>query len=377
MKTPTIGPVVAACAAGVTLAGCLAAPGARPVKLTAVNTPSAPASKIDLYYSGAVRAIETRDYARALDFLQTARAIAPEDVRVINAFGVVYDKLGRFDLSRRYYAEAKTLEPASKILENNLAYSERLQGLSHEPMAFASASAPESKLSPHSGLMPGSPVVVVPIASGPAPVIMVATVAPAEAAPELFKPARRTQVAAANSAAVKPAAAQVARVEVAAVRPAAAPAAVTPASIKPVAAPAAAAPSAVTPASVKPAAAPAAVTPGAAVKLTPAKAPAKLAGAPILLVDQSGSPEAAQRLSKRLTKLGWSVQIAPVSHAKPVELSRIDYPTRTPQIAHALARTLPGAVSARVCAGGCTAIRLVVGKDARVWSLPKKAVSRS
>src|SRR5215472_6144315 len=103
MKSSTIGPVIAACVAGVTAAGCLAGPGARPVKITAVHTPLTPTSKIDLYYSGAVRAIETRDYAQALEYLQTARSIAPEDVRVINAFGVVYDKLGRFDLSRRYY----------------------------------------------------------------------------------------------------------------------------------------------------------------------------------------------------------------------------------------------------------------------------------
>jgi hypothetical protein len=373
MKTHTIGPVVAACGAAVVLTGCLTAPGARPVKLTAVHTPSTPASKIDIYYSGAVRAIEARDYAQALDYLQTARAIAPADVRVINAFGVVYDKLGRFDLSHRYYAEAKALEPASRIVDNNLAYSARLQGLSNEPMAFASAAQAETKLQPQGGLMPGSPIVVVPIASGPASVIMVATLAPAEAAPELFKPARRTQVAAANGPAVKPAAAQVARVEVSAVKPADKPAAaqVTRAEVsvvkpadKPVAAQVARAEVSI----VKPAATP---------KLTPAKAPAKLAGAPILLVDQSGSPGAAQRLSKRLTKLGWSVQIAPASHMKPVEVSRIDYPTRTPQIAHALARTLPGAVSARVCAGGCTAIRLVVGKDALVWSQPKKAISRS
>ena len=100
MKTHTIGPAVAACVAAVGLTGCLTAPGARPVKLTAVNTPSTPVSKIDLYYSGAVRAIEARDYAQALDYLQAGRGIAPADVRVINAFGVVYDKLGRFDLGR-------------------------------------------------------------------------------------------------------------------------------------------------------------------------------------------------------------------------------------------------------------------------------------
>jgi hypothetical protein len=34
-------------------------------------------------------------------------------------------------------------------------------------------------------------------------------------------------------------------------------------------------------------------------------------------------------------------------------------------------------VPVHACAGACPAIRLVVGKDARAWSLPKKLVSRS
>jgi tetratricopeptide (TPR) repeat protein len=359
MKSSTIGPVIAVCVAGATAAGCLAVPGARPVKLTAVHTPSAPTSKIDLYYAGAVRAIETRDYAQALDYLQTARDIAPDDVRVVNAFGVVYDKLGRFDLSRRYYAQAKALDPTSKVVDNNLAYSERLQGLSREPLAFASAAEAEAKLHPQDGLLPGSPVAVAAIDYGSAPIVMVETVRPADAAPELFGAAHRAQMAAASRPAVKPAAAQVARVAVAG----------APIAASPVAA-------------AKPAAAIVrAATIPAALKPVPAKAPAKtqakLAGAPILLVDASGSPDAARRLGQRLTRLGWSVQAAAPSHLRPVEASRIDYPTRAPQIAHALARTLPGAVLVHACAGACPAIRLVVGKDARGWSQPKKLVSRS
>ena len=55
-------------------------------------------------YERAAGAIERRDYGRALEYLQSAKARKPQDVRVLNAFGVVYDKLGRFDLSARYYA---------------------------------------------------------------------------------------------------------------------------------------------------------------------------------------------------------------------------------------------------------------------------------
>lgn len=87
----------------------------------------------DQYYAGAVAAIDDRDYAKALDMLQAARALKAQDVRVLNAFGVVYDKLGRFDLSARYYAQAEAVEPSSAIVRSNLAYSQSLRGLAADP----------------------------------------------------------------------------------------------------------------------------------------------------------------------------------------------------------------------------------------------------
>ncbi len=89
---------------------------------------SATAAPDDGAYAAAATAIERRDYAEALDQLQAARERKPDDVRVLNAFGVVYDKLGRFDLSARYYGQAKALDPSSAIVEHNLAYSSELQG---------------------------------------------------------------------------------------------------------------------------------------------------------------------------------------------------------------------------------------------------------
>lgn len=110
-------------------AGCAHLPhSAEWVKVTPITPAAAregPAS--DGYYSGAVAAISRRDYAAALDLLQAARARDPRDVRVLNAFGVVYDKLGRFDLSARYYAEGRALAPDSPVLASNLAYSAALE----------------------------------------------------------------------------------------------------------------------------------------------------------------------------------------------------------------------------------------------------------
>ena len=85
------------------------------------------------YYQSAASAIESRDYATALDYLQAAREKQPNDVRILNAFGVVYDKLERFDLSARYYAQASALEPNSRIVAKNIEYSKILQGLVDPP----------------------------------------------------------------------------------------------------------------------------------------------------------------------------------------------------------------------------------------------------
>ena len=103
----------------------------------------------DPLYDSAVSAINNRDYALALDYLQAARAKDPNDIRTLNALGVVYDKLGRFDLSARYYAQAGAVDPQSRIVAENLAYSRILQG-------FANADAPRNVASEQ--LPPASPV---------------------------------------------------------------------------------------------------------------------------------------------------------------------------------------------------------------------------
>jgi len=99
----------------------------RPLE-TPVETPQVAAE--DRVYGQAKAAIEARDYATALELLQIARQRAPNDGRVLNAMGVVYDKLGRFDLSRRYYQQALALQPNSPAVLANLEYSSKLQAYS-------------------------------------------------------------------------------------------------------------------------------------------------------------------------------------------------------------------------------------------------------
>lgn len=122
-------------AVAASLSGCAGLPrlshwvSVKPVETVAEQ----PNSREDGYYAGASAAISRRDYADALDLLQAARARKPDDVRVLNAFGVVYDKLGRFDLSARYYQQARRLDPASTVVAANLTYSAMLQARSELP----------------------------------------------------------------------------------------------------------------------------------------------------------------------------------------------------------------------------------------------------
>ena len=111
----------------------------KPVEIRPVETPSADGTAADDdAYRSATTAIDNRDYAVALEHLQAAREREPRDVRVLNAFGVIYDKLGRFDLSARYYAQARAIDPRSTIVLGNIAYSRALQGLeNHEPVTNA------------------------------------------------------------------------------------------------------------------------------------------------------------------------------------------------------------------------------------------------
>ena len=92
----------------------------------------------DHLYADAVQAIDKRNYGEALGLLQVARESKPNDVRVITAMGVVYDKLGRFDLSGRYYGQAEKLDPGSTIIAQDERYSEFLQ---HAGAALAAGQA--------------------------------------------------------------------------------------------------------------------------------------------------------------------------------------------------------------------------------------------
>jgi Flp pilus assembly protein TadD len=81
----------------------------------------------DRLYADAVSAIDKRSYGQALDLLQVARDSRPTDPRVLTAMAVVYDKLGRFDLSGRYYDQAEQADPGSRVVALDRRYSMMLR----------------------------------------------------------------------------------------------------------------------------------------------------------------------------------------------------------------------------------------------------------
>jgi Flp pilus assembly protein TadD len=127
--------VTLACVLAVSLGGCIHLPRqlaslvkvrAAPADLGQVRTPE------DRLYADAVKAIDNRDYGEAISLLQVARESRPGDPRVLTAMAVVYDKLGRFDLSDRYYDLAEKADPGSKIVALDRRYSMFLRSAGRE-----------------------------------------------------------------------------------------------------------------------------------------------------------------------------------------------------------------------------------------------------
>lgn len=127
MKTSAFG-IYGSLAAGLLgLSACASAP----LTITSVNTLPAhqgPASgKVDVLYAQGREALVAGDFASALELFHGARRSGPEDIRVLNGLAVIYDRLGRYDLSANYYDRARDLDPSSAVLLANLALSNQMR----------------------------------------------------------------------------------------------------------------------------------------------------------------------------------------------------------------------------------------------------------
>jgi hypothetical protein len=137
-----------------------------PLKIRPVNTSSlesqAPSSKVDLLYAQGREALVAGDLAAALELFHGARRNGPDDIRVLNGLAVIYDRLGRYDLSANYYDRAREIDPNSAVLQANLALSNQMRarhGLpSQTPSTYSEAR--EQAASQQAQITPQEPLAV-------------------------------------------------------------------------------------------------------------------------------------------------------------------------------------------------------------------------
>jgi Flp pilus assembly protein TadD len=115
------------------LAGALAAPLAAggPAEARVTIKPlniNAPVTMPADLMADSRRKLQEGDATGALADLKALLVKQPDDVRALDAAGVAYDRLGRYDLAAHYYLAALTLEPGSSVVENNFGYSLFLAG---------------------------------------------------------------------------------------------------------------------------------------------------------------------------------------------------------------------------------------------------------
>lgn len=384
------GLLVGACA----LAACSIAGGN--VKVRPVDTGTLTGSPYDRFYEGAVSAIKDRNYALALDYLQEARARTPRSVKVLNALGVVYDKLGRFDLSARYYAQAREIEPASRIVAENVGYSRVLQGLKAPETKLADASQDASNVMvTATASVPVEPALQAPIAAPTQPVIRAARnevpIAPVSV-PRVAAQVRAVPISAPflwvrgfaklqppalpEAAPVKVAAPVSAKLEVQEKlgplqKLAATGNPVTPQASKPPSSTVKARPLAktVTIQPVKLTSLPASANPAARISPTVQTGKRVLTiGQPLQVVNASGKAGRAAVVSQRLKALGWTVKPSDLKQVRPE--TALLYSPANLTAAQALQRTLPFPV--RLTRGTGPAMQLVIGRDHLSWK-PRSA----
>lgn len=86
------------------------------------------------------RHLVARRYGLAVHYFTQVLARAPANLDALTGVAVAYDKLGRFDLSSKYYQRALKLDPDNVVALNNYGYSLILQGKPDDAVLYLQAS---------------------------------------------------------------------------------------------------------------------------------------------------------------------------------------------------------------------------------------------
>src|SRR5688572_12332501 len=87
----------------------------------AVGTQHLAQTDADLLLDEARAQFRAGNHALAAGSFRRALARAPESIEAYNGMAASYDRLGRFDLARRYYEEGLALAPQDRGLRTNYA----------------------------------------------------------------------------------------------------------------------------------------------------------------------------------------------------------------------------------------------------------------
>ena len=124
----------------------------------------------DLLLTEARAQFRAGNFALATGSFRRIIARTPESVEAYNGLAAAYDRLGRFDLARRYYEEGLALAPEDPGLRTNYAAALRSHGLDREADMVAVAPAPAAQAASTAlaeAAVPDATPVPVEIASAP------------------------------------------------------------------------------------------------------------------------------------------------------------------------------------------------------------------
>jgi Tfp pilus assembly protein PilF len=78
------------------------------------------------FYMATVMTQQKR-YPLAIPYLEKALSLNPRETKILNAFGVIYFKLGRLDMAKGYFTAALDVNPADSQAKGLLETMEKLQ----------------------------------------------------------------------------------------------------------------------------------------------------------------------------------------------------------------------------------------------------------
>lgn len=147
----------------VAAATCLMSCSGQPVDIRTVQGPLAPgAQPVSVRVAEGYSQMSLGNVGLALESYRKALRDDPGSVDAMRGMAAAYDKMGRFDLSRRYYEMALAVQPKERDIYDQLAASLQMQGRADEAARVKTEIAARDAAPEVSQAVPGSVPVLPP-----------------------------------------------------------------------------------------------------------------------------------------------------------------------------------------------------------------------